>query len=228
MAGRTCIHARTRKRISGQVMALTLESSTISEFHDSLMMYYELVREKQKQHQGDWVTSRGYLPLPDINIPKELIEDRTILRDRDWGTKADWRDTMLKHGFNKENTKMWCVDHENLPQDFLTILDTMPIKHPVFTLNIQPPGSTVPAHEDTWRIWYDKHPDLAKKYTFEDTVFFIVFLEDQLIGQTFSAGVTQVAWKKGAAIQMPYYCKHATSNASFENKMLVQCLGIKA
>ena len=209
-------------------MALTLESSTISEFHGSLMMYYELVKDKQQHHIGDWTLSRGTLPIPDVTIPKELIEDRTILRDRDWGTKAEWRDTMFAHGFNKENTKMWCVDHDNLPREFLDILETMPIKHPVFTLNIQPPGSTVPAHEDTWRIWYDKNPELAEQYTFEDTAFYIVFLEDQQVGHTFSAGHTQIAWDKGGVIQMPYYCKHATANAGFTNKMLVQCLGIKA
>ena len=87
-------------------MALTLESSTISEFHGSLMMYYELVKDKQRQHTGDWTLSKGTLPIPDINISKESIEDRTILRDRDWGTKAEWRDTMFAHGFNKENTKL--------------------------------------------------------------------------------------------------------------------------
>ena len=72
------------------------------------------------------------------------------------------------------------------------------------------------------------NPELAKQYTFEDTVFFIVFLEDQAVGHSFSAGHTQVAWNKGGVIEMPYYCKHATSNAGFKNKMLVQCLGIKA
>ena len=46
-------------------------------------------------------------------------------------------------------------------------------------MNIQPPGGIVPTHEDTWRIWYDKHPDLAKQYTFEDTVFYLVFLTKQ-------------------------------------------------
>ena len=209
-------------------MALTLESSTISEFHGSLMSYYELVKQKQEDHQGEWVLSKGYLPLPQIQIPSQLVEDRTILRDRDWGTKADWRDYMFSKGFNKENTKMWCVDHDNLPEDFLDVLETMPIRYPVFTLNIQPPGSTVPAHEDTWRIWYDKNPELAKQYTFEDTVFFIVFLEEQAVGHSFSAGNQQVSWNKGGVIRMPYYCKHATSNAGFENKMLVQCLGIKA
>jgi hypothetical protein len=208
-------------------MALTLESSTISEFHGSLMSYYELVKHKQADHTGDWVLSRGRLPLPEITIKKELVEDRTILRDREWGTKADWRDYMLSKGYNKHNTQMWCVDHDNLPNGFLGILETMPIKHPVFTLNIQPPGSTVPAHEDTWRIWYDKHPELAKQYTFEDTVFFLVFLEDQQVGQTFSAGSQMIGWSKGSVIQLPYYCQHATSNAGFQNKMLVQCLGIK-
>lgn len=207
--------------------SLSLQTNTISEFHDSLMVYYDLVKQKQAEHQGDFILSKGFLPIPEVNIARDLIEDRTILRDRDWGTKADWRDYMQSKGYNKHNTQMWCVDHDNLQQDFIDTLNTLPIKHPVFTLNIQPPGSTVPAHEDTWRIWYDKHPELAKQYTFEDTVFYIVFVDDQQIGHTFSAGGTEVSWKKGGVIQMPYYCKHATSNAGFENKLLVQCLGIR-
>ena len=119
------------------------------------------------------------------------------------------------------------IDHDNLPTKLMEILQQLPILYPVFSLNIQPPGSTVPAHEDTWRIWYDKHPELAKKYTFKDTVFYIVFITKQETGHTFSAGSMNLSWLSGDVIQMPHYCNHATSNSSFSPKMLVQCLGIK-
>ena len=206
---------------------LTLESNTISEFHGSLMTYYELVKVKQKEHAGNWIRFKDALKIPDIKFSKQFAKDKTILRERDWGTKIEWRDTLLSMGFNKENTKMYCVDHDHLEPTLMQVLKTLPLYKPVFSLNIQPPGSVVPAHEDTWRIWYDKHPVEAKKYTFEDTVFFIVFLTPQEIGHSFQCGHTNLKWGAGDVIRMPYYCKHAPSNAGFTNKVLVQWLGIK-
>ena len=134
---------------------------------------------------------------------------------------------MKLQGFNKENTKLLMVDHDNLPPELMNALLQLPIKHPVFSLNIQPPGGMVPAHEDTWRIWYDKYPELAKKYTFKDTVFFIVFITRQDTGHSFSAGETCLNWQPGDIVELPHYCNHATSNAGFTPKMLVQCLGIR-
>ena len=212
---------------------LDLHKNTISEFHDNLMVYYDLVKEKQADHEGPFAEAVRHLMLPELVLHEEKIEDRTILRDeengkpRNWGTKREWRDYMISKGYNTHNTKMRYVDHSNIPNELMDALKTLPIKYPVFSINIQPPGSVVPAHEDTWRIWYDKHPVEAKKYTFEDTVFFIVFLTPQEIGHSFQCGNTNLKWGAGDVIRMPYYCKHATSNAGFTNKILVQCLGIK-
>ena len=212
---------------------LQLNINTISEFHDNLMEYYDLCKKEQAKHVGFWVKSLNQIEIPEFDLPKNSIQDRTILRDtengkpRNWGTKAKWRDYMLAQGFNKENTKMLMVDHDNLPPELMNTLLQLPIKHPVFSLNIQPPGAIVPAHEDTWRIWYDKHPELAKKYTFKDTVFFIVFITRQDTGHSFSAGETCINWQPGDIVELPHYCNHATSNAGFTPKMLVQCLGIK-
>lgn len=206
---------------------LDLHKNTISEFHNDLMVYYDLVKEKQELHQGPSFQPMSSLPIPELVLFNEKIEDRTILRDREWGTKAEWRDYMLSKGYNKHNTKMDYVDHDNIPSALNSILNTLPIKHPVFSLNIQPPGSTVPAHEDTWRIWYDKYPEEAKKYTFDDTVFFIVFLTPQETGHFFTCQTTSIKWEAGHVIEMPYYCKHATANAGFTKKVLVQCLGIR-
>ena len=206
---------------------LDLHENTINEFHNDLMVYYDMAQREQDKHQGTFAETVTTLSIPELVLVNEKIEDRTILRDREWGTKTEWRDYMLSKGYNKQNTKMDYVDHDNLPMELHDILNTLPIKHPVFSLNIQPPGSTVPAHEDTWRIWYDKHPEQAKKYTFEDTVFFIVFLTAQEIGHSFQCGTTNIKWGAGDVIKIPYYCKHATANAGFTNKILVQCLGIK-
>ena len=206
---------------------LDLHQNTISEFHNDLMVYYDLAQRKQDTHRGELAESVTTLSIPELVLKKGQREDRTILRDREWGTKAKWRDHMLSKGYNKHNTKMDYMDHDTLPSELHDVLNTLPIKYPVFSINIQPPGSVVPAHEDTWRIWYDKHPEQAKKYTFEDTVFFIVFLTPQEIGHSFQCGTTNIKWGAGDVIKMPYYCKHATANAGFTDKILVQCLGIK-
>ena len=206
---------------------LDLHKNTISEFHNNLMVYYDLCKKEQAKHVGFWVKSLNQMEIPGFDLKKDTMENRTVLRDKNWGTKAKWRDYMLSQGFNKENTKLLMVDHDNLPPELMNALLQLPIKHPVFSLNIQPPGAIVPAHEDTWRIWYDKHPKLAKKYTFEDTVFLIVFITRQDTGHSFSAGETCINWQPGDIVELPHYCNHATSNAGFTPKMLVQCLGIR-
>ena len=212
---------------------LDLHKNTISEFHDNLMVYYDLVKEKQDNHKGSFAEAVRYLMLPELVLHEEKIEDRTILRDeengkpRNWGTKREWRDYMVSKGYNIENTKMLYVDHDDLPKTLLECLQTLPVRYPVFSLNIQPPGSVVPAHEDTWRIWYDKYPGEAKRFTFDDTVFYIAFLSVQEIGHSFMCGNKNIHWTVGDVVEMPYYCKHATANAGFTDKILVQCLGIR-
>ena len=207
---------------------LNLHSSTISEFHEQdLMVYYDLCRREQVKHFGSWIKSFNQLQIPEFDIKKDTIQDRTILRDKNWGTKRKWRNYMMSQGYNKANTKMLMVDHDDLPAPLMHTLKKIGIKQPVFSLNIQPPGGIVPAHEDTWRIWYDKHPDLAKKFTFKDTMFCILFITRQETGHTFSLGDTSINWQPGDIIEIPHYCNHATSNAGFTPKMLVQCLGLK-
>tara|TARA_B100001248_G_C27387496_1_gene460481 strand:+ start:1025 stop:1663 length:639 start_codon:yes stop_codon:yes gene_type:complete len=207
--------------------SLKLAKTSISDFHKSLMTYYDLCKIKQKEHVGFSAKKVGRITIPEFTIPKEHVEDRTILRDKKWGSKSKWRDYMQSQGYNKHNTIMQMVDHDKMPTPLMDVLLKLPIKYPVFSLNIQPPGATVPAHEDTWRIWYDKNPALAEKYTFADTCFYIVFITKQDTGHTFSAGTMSLTWEPGDVIEMPHYTNHATANSSFTPKMLVQCLGIK-
>ena len=74
---------------------LDLHKNTISEFHDNLMVYYELVKKKQAQHDGVFAEVLTSLTIPDLVLFNEKIEDRTILRDeengkpRNWGTKGN-------------------------------------------------------------------------------------------------------------------------------------------
>ena len=208
-------------------MKLSLEKSTIGDFHRNLMEYYSLVKEKQKAHTGAWGYHEGKLN-PVANDGKDLnVQDRTIMRDRDWGSKTEWRDTMMKAGYNKQNTRLGMVEMDKLPKNLLDELSIrFKMKLPLFTMNIQPPGSVVPAHEDTWYKWCDKYPDEMENYTFEDTMFLIVFLTEQETGHFFQMGNQSVHWKPGDIFSMPYYTNHATGNAGFNNKILVQCLGI--
>ena len=114
---------------------LDLHKNTISEFHDNLMVYYDLVKEKQDNHEGSFAEAVRYLMLPELVLHEEKIEDRTILRDeengkpRNWGTKREWRDYMASKGYNTHNTKMSYVDHTNIPKDLLDLLNTLPIKY---------------------------------------------------------------------------------------------------
>ena len=72
---------------------LDLHINTIDEFHNNLMMYYDLVKEKQKQNKdlgvGGVVNIRRLI-LPEITLPEEFIEDRTILRDKENGKPRNW------------------------------------------------------------------------------------------------------------------------------------------
>jgi len=208
---------------------LDLHKNTISEFQDDLMLYYDLCKKEQAKHVGPWITSLHQITIPEFDIKEEIIQDRTILRDN-YGptTRTKLHDYLRSCGFNKENTKMRMVRHDNLPEPLMqTLLQHIPMKHPVFTLNIQPPGGMDPIHEDTWSGWYRMYPDLAKKYTFEDTARFVVFVTPQYKGQFFSVDNSSISWVKGNAYGMPYYCNHGSANAGFHSKLLVQCLGIK-
>ena len=208
-------------------MKLSLDKNTIADFHSNLMQYYSLVKEKQEAHTGAWGHHEGRLsPVKDDKHDLKVL-DRTIMRDRDWGSKTEWRDTMAKAGYHKGNTKLGMVEMNNLPPSLLEELHTrLKMKLPLFTMNIQPPGACVPAHEDTWYKWCDKHPDEMKNYTFADTRFFIIFLTEQETGHFFQMGNQSVHWQPGDIFSMPYYTNHATANAGFTNKILIQCLGI--
>lgn len=211
---------------------LDLHKNTISEIHENLMVYYELIKDKQYNHKGNFANIVTRLQLPHFTLSKDIMQDRSILREidngkpRNWGGREEWRDYMISKGYNSYNTKMDCVDHGNIPTELLNVLNTLPIKHPVFTINVQPPGSTIPTHVDTWRLWCEKNPELAKKYTFEDTKFFVVFLTSQEIGHSFQCENFNVKWREGDVVQIPYYARHATANSGFTNKILIQCLGI--
>ncbi len=208
-------------------MKLSLDKNTIADFHSNLMQYYSLVKEKQEAHTGAWGHHEGRLsPVKDDKHDLKVL-DRTIMRDRDWGSKTEWRDTMAKAGYHKGNTKLGMVEMNNLPPSLLEELHTrLKMKLPLFTMNIQPPGACVPAHEDTWYKWCDKYPDEMKNYTFADTRFFIIFLTEQETGHFFQMGNQSVHWQPGDIFSMPYYTNHATANAGFTNKILIQCLGI--
>ena len=79
---------------------LDLHKNTISEFHDNLMVFYELCKKEQAKHVGYYVKSLQTIEIPVFDVKKDTIEDRTILRDKNWGTKTKWRDYMKSKGYN--------------------------------------------------------------------------------------------------------------------------------
>ncbi len=206
---------------------MDLKTNTIGEFYRNLMDYYALARKEHDNSSGELVKYIGNFSVPEFDTKTLNIKDRTILRDRDWGSKKEWRDYMMSCGYNKTNTKLDMVVMEDLPTKLLDVLNTFDITLPAFTMNIQQPGSVVPTHEDTWYKWCDKYPKEMEHYTFYDTKFYIWFLSEQEIGHSFQAGKSNLSWKKGDLVEMPFFCKHATSNAGYTNKILIQCLGIK-
>tara|TARA_Y100000034_G_scaffold38692_1_gene47615 strand:+ start:2279 stop:2491 length:213 start_codon:yes stop_codon:yes gene_type:complete len=62
---------------------LDLHKNTISEFHDNLMVYYDLVKEKQVKHNDVFAEVVTSLPIPDLVLFNEKIEDRTERKRRD-------------------------------------------------------------------------------------------------------------------------------------------------
>ena len=58
---------------------LDLHKNTISEFHDNLMVYYELVKEKQDNHKGSFAEAVRYLMLPELVLHEEKIEDLSLI-----------------------------------------------------------------------------------------------------------------------------------------------------
>ena len=206
--------------------ALNLKDNTIGDYHRNLMSYYEQVKTEQDKMHND-VKLLGNFDVPNFDLDSLNVQDRTILRDRDWGSKADWRDYMMSHGYNKSNTKLEMVEMQDLPTALLDVCNTFDMQLPNFTMNIQSPGSVVPAHEDTWYKWCDRYPNEMEQHTFYDTKFYIWFLSDRDVGHAFQCGHTDINWKRGDLIEMPFYARHATSNAGYTDKLLIQCLGIK-
>ena len=64
---------------------LDLHVNTISDFHDNLMVYYDLVKEKQRTHKDLFAETVTTLDIPEVVFFEEKIEDRTILRDEENG-----------------------------------------------------------------------------------------------------------------------------------------------
>ena len=107
---------------------LDLHKNTIGDFHRNLMDYYAQAGEKHKRHSGEFVKHIGNFTVPEFNIDYLKVKDRTILRDRNWGSKAEWRDYMMSKGYNKVNTTLKMVEAEDLPSKIILILDKIDIK----------------------------------------------------------------------------------------------------
>jgi len=67
-----------------------------------------------------------------------------------------------------------------------------------------------------------------KRFTPEDKHRYIVFLEDQELGQVFQVGEEFVTWKAGDIIGFPWYMPHCTANCSGKpDRYLLSITGLR-
>lgn len=95
-------------------------------------------------------------------------------------------------------------------------------------INVQLPGNITPTHFDRNRTFFKKKIPSSRSelLTTKNIKKYVIFLEDQKIGQVFVTGNHTVKWKKGTVIEMPWYMPHATANCSSEKRSLLLVPGI--
>jgi len=86
----------------------------------------------------------------------------------------------------------------------------------------QEPGRVVATHVDYARKFSNDNRQRLKDVCVKDVSRFVYFLEDQKIGQMWSIGRNQIAWKAGDLYEWPWYMPHATANASeYDRNLLI-------
>lgn len=95
-------------------------------------------------------------------------------------------------------------------------------------VNLQLPGKLTPVHCDRTRTMFEKLLPISYSQTVtpERVKKYIIFCDDQEIGQTFAIGTSYVKWHKGTVIEMPWYMPHATANCSNKLRRLIFVVGI--
>ena len=194
---------------------MNFRDNTIGEYLRSPMKFYEQMKTEQ-DNMPTYVKLLGNFEVPDFDFDDLNIQDRTIL------TKYS-----TDYGYNDNNAKLDMVEMQDLPKALVDVCSGFDVKLPNLTMSIQSPGNVVPAHVDTWKFWCDRYPKEMEQYTFYDTKFYVWFLSDRDVGHTFQCGYNDINWKKGDLVEIPFYTRHATSNAGYTDKLLIQCLGIQ-
>lgn len=100
---------------------------------------------------------------------------------------------------------------------------TLGLRYMVADVNVQQPGHVVGVHADHFRSL----SKLVDNMRSEDIRRYVIFLEDQQIGQSFMVGLESMSWHANDIVEFPWYALHATANASLVPKRLITVSGVK-
>ena len=147
----------------------------------------------------------------------EFCVDPISKKQDQYGTSAKLNNTILgRYYFDIQSD--FC-------QKINQILD---LKYNGAQIGVQLPGNITPTHYDRDRTFYKKKlpVEITNTLRIEQIKKYVIFLEDQKIGQVFVTGNHALQWKKGTVIEIPWYMPHATANCSTEKRSLILVPGI--
>ena len=144
------------------------------------------------------------------NIGDEYI--RSMTQFRDWG-------------YTKHNTQSWETTSQQ-PQLHMeweqTIMDWLPLQHPVSRPTLQKPGNVMPWHQDQFFFFKRKHPE-----QYNNVVRFIVFMKDWEVGHLLQAGNSVIThWQAGDVVLWHPDRMHIGANVGVTNKWTQNVTGI--
>jgi hypothetical protein len=124
-----------------------------------------------------------------------------------------------------ENTVIYQIWWDNSQLDFDDIGKQLGIEVVTISSIMQPPGSTIPLHRDTFYQVYQKYPDRTERKVRAN-----VFLEDYKIGhliQYLNLGniETSTRWRAGEGFMWDSSILHLGANNGLENKYTLQISG---
>jgi hypothetical protein len=131
--------------------------------------------------------------------------------------------------YNEHNSQNYLIfddepEAKHLPWNkFDTIFEE---KNLSFCFINQPPGQFTSPHYDSF-IGYCKFKNIPESMA-SKIKRYVIFLKDWKFGQVFCFENQTISnWKKGDMIAWPYMQIHSTSNAGYENRLVLTITGIK-
>jgi hypothetical protein len=106
---------------------------------------------------------------------------------------------------------------------YQTIKNYLEVDYMSLTINQQEPGWLTPVHFDRNRtLCQTKVPSsLYQELPINSMQKYVIFLEDQVLGQNFQIGDEHLSWKAGDIFKWQWFAPHCTSNSSQVNRTLL-------